>query len=142
MVAYRHRSDGALAVSDTLPPRPRPVSRIAVRRYRDEQIRRGVRKARRLAPHLENAIFLPLLQSFCRVSLLLERGYQSLRDRSLLDEEGELCASIDIVRRLAETQTRLAEKLGLTPATLRAMAKEKVVDLAAELAEDVSDGAE
>ena len=47
--------------------------------------------------------------------------------------------SVDTVRRLAETQTRLAEKLGLTPATLRAMAKEKVIDLAAELAE-VSDG--
>ncbi len=117
----------------------RPVSRVAVRRHRDEQIRRGVRKARRLAPHLDNPVFLPLLQSFCCISLLLERGYQSLRDRSLLDDEGELCASIDVVRRLAETQTRLAEKLGLTPATLRAMGKEKVIDLPAEMAE-VSDG--
>jgi hypothetical protein len=98
-----------------------------------------VRKARRLAPHLENPIFLPLLQSFCCISLLLERGYQSLRDGILLDEH-ELRGSVDTVRRLAETQTRLAEKLGLTPATLRAMAKEKVVDLAAELAEDVTDG--
>ncbi len=88
-LADRYRNDGALAVSDTLPARPRPVSRTAVRRHRDEQIRRGVRKARRLAPHLENPIFLPLLQSFCRVSLLFERGYQSLRDGSLLDEDGE-----------------------------------------------------
>ncbi len=141
-LADRYRSDGALPVSDCLPARPRPESRMAVRRHRDEQIRRGVCKARRLAPHLENPIFLPLLQSFCRISLLLERGYQSLRDGSLLDQDGELRGSVDTVRRLAETQTRLAEKLGLTPATLRAMAKEKVIDLAAELAEDVSDGAD
>jgi len=116
-----------------------PRSRILERKKRDEQIRRAVRKARRLAPHLENPVFLPLLQSFCRISLLVERGYAELRKNTLLDENGELRASIDVVRRLAETQTRLAEKLGLTPTTLRMLSREKVLDLAAALAEDVED---
>lgn len=122
---------------DTSLPAAAPRSRALTASKRDEKIRRRIRKARKLAPHLENPIFLPLLQSFCRVSLLVERGYESLQNGSLLDADGELRASIDVVRRLAETQTRLAEKLGLTPSTLRALSREKVVDLAAELAETV-----
>jgi len=129
-------------MTEQLPVAAQP--RILAKRKCDEQVRRAVRKARRFAPHLENPVFLTMLQSFCRISLLLERGYASLRDGSLLDDEGELRSSVDAVRRLAETQVRLAKELGLTPSTLRALAKDKTFDLAAELANveeaEVSDG--
>jgi hypothetical protein len=81
-----------------------------------------------------------VLQSFGRVSLLLQDSYERLRDGELIDpESGELRPSIDLVRRLAETQTRLAKELGLTPLTLRSLGREKSVDLAATFAE-VDDG--
>jgi hypothetical protein len=96
---------------------------------------------RRLAPHLDNYLLTPLLHSFVRITLSLERGYQVIRDgESLLGEDGEIRASFDAVRRMAETQSRLAEKLGLTPATLRSFQREKPVDLAAAMADqDESD---
>ncbi len=100
---------------------------------RDEQVRRYVRCVRDLVPHLENPVYAPMLQSFARISLLLERGYSHLREGSLLNKDGELRPGIDTIRRLAETQSRLARELGLTPATLRSLAREKPgFDIAAE----------
>ncbi len=98
-------------------------------------MRRIVRRARTLAPHLENQVFTPVLQSFARVSLLLGDCYEKLRDGDLLSEDGELRPSINTVRALAETQMRLARELGLTPATLRSLGREKRVDLPGAFAE-------
>jgi hypothetical protein len=84
-------------------------------------------------------VFTPILQSFGRVSLLLADAYEKLRDGDLIGENGELRPSIDTVRKLAETQARLAKELGLTPLTLRSLGREKSVDLAATFAE-VDDG--
>jgi hypothetical protein len=118
---------------------PAASSRRALSRKRDQRLRRIVRQARRLAPHLDNPVFTPVLQTFGRVSLLLQDSYERLRDGELIGEDGELRPSIDTVRKLAETQARLAKELGFTPLTLRALAREKTVDLAATFAE-VSDG--
>jgi hypothetical protein len=109
-----------------------------VSRKRDQQVRRFVRRIRTLAPHLDNPAFAPTLQSFARVSILLERGYAFLRDRDVIADD-EIRSSYDSVRRMAETAARLARELGLTPATLQAMAKGKPIDLAARFA-DLSDG--
>ena len=71
---------------------------------------------------------------------MLERSYATIRDESLISAEtGELRGSVDTVRKLAETQSRLARELGLTPATLKVFSKEKLVDLAAAMAEKDDD---
>lgn len=113
------------------------------KRQRDQQIRRLTRRLQTLAPHLDRPEFLPLLRSYARLSILIERTYGVIRDDdSLMGEDGEIRSSIDTVRRLAETQSRLAEKLGLTPATLRAFSREKTVDLAAVMADKEDDDEE
>ena len=113
-------------------PAKRPSAQM---RTRDQQIRRLVRRLQVEVPHLDDWRFLPLLRSYARLSLLLERSYQVIRDsETLLGEDGEIRSSIDVIRRMSETQSRLAEKLGLTPATLRSFSKEKVADLAAVMA--------
>jgi hypothetical protein len=122
-------------------PAPR-MGRAVVRAKRDQRMRRIIRRARTLAPHLDSAVFSPILQSFARVSLLLGDCYEKLRDGELLDEDGELRPSINTVRALAETQMRLARELGLTPVTLRQLGREKRVDLAAALAGHVEDAEE
>ena len=106
-----------------------------VTRKRDQQVRRFVRRIRTLAPHVDNPVFAPTLQSFARVSILLERGYAFLRDGGIVGEDHEIRSSYDATRRMAETAARLAKELGLTPATLRGMSREKPVDLAASFVE-------
>ncbi len=71
---------------------------------------------------------------------MLNDSYEKLRGAELLGEDGELRPSIDTIRKLAESQSKLAERLGLTPASLRAFKREKRVDLIGALAE--SDGRE
>jgi hypothetical protein len=119
-----------------------PMGRAMVRAKRDQRLQRIVRSARSLAPHLDNPIFTPVLQSFGRVSLLLQDSYEKVRSGDLLDDDGELRPSINTVRGLAETQMRLARELGLTPLTLRSLGREKRVDLAAALAGHVEDAEE
>jgi hypothetical protein len=118
----------------------RPISRSAVKRQRDQRLRRITRQCRKLAPHLDNPAFGPVLQSFGRVSLMLNDAYERIRNEELLNEDGELRASIDTIRKLADTQAKLAEKLGLTPATLKALGREKRMDLVTALAEGNGDG--
>jgi hypothetical protein len=114
------------------------VPQVVLRaRPRDQRLRRIVRRARTLAPHLDNPVFMPILQSFGRISLLLLDSYAKLQDGALIGEDGELRPSVDSIRRLAETQARLARELGLTPATLRVLGREKRVDLAAALVDIV-----
>lgn len=125
--------------SEVLAPR---MGRTMARIRRDQRLRRIIRRARTLAPHLESQIFSPLLQSFARVSLLLGDCYERLKEGDLIGENGELRPSIDTVRKLAETQARLAKELGLTPVTLRQLGREKRVDLAAALAGHVEDAEE
>jgi hypothetical protein len=70
-------------------------------RKRDEQQRRFCRRLRTLAPHLDDPAFAPLIQSYAKVSLLLARGYESIRAGEIVGTDGELRASVDVVRRLA-----------------------------------------
>lgn len=103
-------------------------------RKRDEQVRRLCRRLRTLAPHLDNPAFAPLIQSYAKVSLLLARGYESLRNGEIVGPDGEMKSSVDAVRRLAETSARLARELGLTPLTLRVLSRERTIDLPAAMA--------
>jgi hypothetical protein len=103
-------------------------------RKRDEQQRRFCRRLRTLAPHLDDPAFAPMIQSYAKVSLLLARGYESIRAGEIVGTDGELRASVDVVRRLAETSARLAKELGLTPSTLRTLSREKTIDLLGAMA--------
>jgi hypothetical protein len=85
----------------------------------------------KLAPHLDSPVFAPLLQSFCRITLMLRDCYERLRLNDPIGPDGEIRPSVDTLRRLMQTQSQLATALGLTPATLAALTKEKPIDLAA-----------
>jgi hypothetical protein len=111
-----------------------PAPRRAAKRKKDQRVRAVARHVRQTAPHLDNPAFAPLLQGFARVSILLTDAYEKVRDMDLIGEDGELRPSIETIRRLVDTQAKLAEKLGIAPATLRQFSKEKAVDFAAMLA--------
>ena len=84
-------------------------------RRRDLQVQRKVSRFTSLSK-LNDIRYRPALQSLARLTILSERAYAHLKDRkSLLDEHGELCRSIDVARRLIDSQTALLKQLGLTP---------------------------
>jgi hypothetical protein len=117
-------------MSDNRLPTAVPLSsRSLIRRKRDEQVRRFARRLRQIAPHLNDLRFGPLVSSFARISILLERAYATLKDRDLISPEtDELRTSIDTVSRLIGQQVKLAAALGLSPMTIRSLSREKVAD--------------
>lgn len=92
-----------------------------------------------VAPHLNDAKFQPLVNSFARITLLGLDSYEFLRERGLVGENRELRSSVDAVQRLIGVQLKLANALGLSPAVLRKIRNEKPADLAAALARHVED---
>jgi uncharacterized membrane protein YccC len=91
------------------------ASAAAKRKDRDQQIRRQVQQFVKVST-LSDLRWRPLLGALARVTILADRAYRHLKDRkSLLTEDGELCPSIDVFRRLAETQSSLLKLAGLTP---------------------------
>ena len=107
------------------PALPSPVSTRLAKRKKDQRIRAVARHVKSTAPHLDDPAFAPLVQGFARISILLADSYEKIRDQNLIGEDGELRPSIETIRRLVDTQSKLAEKLGLTPATLKALRKAK-----------------
>jgi hypothetical protein len=75
------------------------------------------------------------VEAFGINSLLVRDSYALLRERGLLNENGELRSSIDTLQRLMGLQLKLARELGLTPAVLGKIRNEKPVDLAGAFAE-------
>ena len=87
----------------------------AWRKKRDNQINARVLRFAELST-LTDLRWRPALGSLARVTLLLERSYQLLKERpTLLNEDGELCSSIDVFRRLVDSQAGLLKSLGLMP---------------------------
>ena len=107
------------------------------RRSKDQRVRRFRADLIRVAPHLDDRKFAPLLHSFSRVSLLALDSYEFLRDKGIVGENGELRSSVDTVQRLIGMQLKLANALGLSPSALGKLRHERPIDLAAALAEDV-----
>jgi hypothetical protein len=94
------------------------ASAAARKLKRDAQARRVVQRYAEIAD-LRDVKYRPVLQSLARVSILAERSYEHLKDRkSLLTDEGELCPSIDVFRRLAATQLELLKAVGLLPTSV------------------------
>jgi hypothetical protein len=124
-------------VEDHLPAKP--TSRAAVARKRDQRLRRFRRQLLVVAPNLDDSRFTPLIAAFGRATLLAGDAYEFLREHGLVNADGELRASVDVVQRLFTTQLKLARELGLTPAALGKLRNEKPVDLAAAFAENDSE---
>jgi len=109
-----------MATEEKLPP-----ARVA-KRVSAWVIRRAANQLITQAPHLDNPIYRPLINSYIRTCMLLERCYVVLgTDAALLDEDGELRPSIDTCRRLAESAAKLAKALCISPETFKAMTKER-----------------
>lgn len=92
-----------------------------------------------VAPHLDDAKFQPLVNSFARITLLSVDAYEYLRKVGLTNDAGELGSSVDTIQRLIGTQLKLANSLGLSPAVLGKIRNEKPADLVAALAGHVED---
>jgi len=83
--------------------------------HRNRQVRQRVLRYVKISD-LKDLRFRPVLKTLAQVSILLERSYEHLRTREdLLGNTGELCRSIETVRRLADTQLRLLQACGLVP---------------------------
>ena len=124
-----------MAVNDTLPARP--VFRVMTRVKRDQQVRRAVRRLATIAPHLADPRYRPALQSLARITLLVDRAYETLRDRPLLDENGELRPSLDTLRRMIGTQSDLLKAVGLMPTSVQPDSQHKTLDAVFERIEKV-----
>jgi len=94
------------------------ASAAARKLKRDAQVRRIVQRYAEIA-NLRDLRYRPVLASLARISILAERAYGHLKARkSLLADDGELCASIDVFRRLAATQLDLLKAVGLLPTSV------------------------
>jgi hypothetical protein len=120
-------------MSDKLPT-VQPRSRIAVRAKRDQQIRRIVSNLRVGVSHLDRPEYVPLLRSFARVTILIERAYIVLRDGGLTNSAGELRSSFLVLNAMISQQAKLAAQLGLSPAAFSKLKTAPPDDLAAALA--------
>ncbi len=118
--------------STAVAPVPRTPTRAE--RRRDQRVRRKKQQMLVVAPHLDDAKFKPLLESFAQVTLLKGDCYEFLRKHGLVNEQGELRSSVDTVQRLMGLQLKLANALGLSPAVLGKIRNEKPADLVAALA--------
>ena len=74
----------------------------------------------------------PIIRTFAYISMVLDRAYMRLDATDLINPKtGELRYSVDVLRRLAETQMVLALELKLTPRSTRV----GVMDLAGAIAD-------
>ncbi len=63
--------------------------------------------------------YRPALQTAARLTLLVDRAYETLKSRaSLLDDDGELVSSLDVFRRLADSQLAALKAVGLMPTSV------------------------
>lgn len=86
-------------------------------------------------PHLDEPRYRVLISSFAKQTILVHDAYEFLRERGLVNEQGELRASVEILNRLIAGQLRLASALGLSVAALGKIRNERPIDLAAAMAE-------
>lgn len=103
--------------------------RALVRKKRDQATRRGVARLKSLCPWLDNPAYNGTLRAYVQANYLLERGYAFLREQDILNPDSkEIRQSYESVRRMADSVARLAAMLSLTPATLKQMSREKVLN--------------
>jgi hypothetical protein len=95
-----------------------PVRHRVAMRKRDQKIRRLVRHIEKLS-NLSNPRYRPALQTAARLTLLVDKTYELLKERnSLLNEDGEISSSLDAFRRLCDSQLAALKSLGLLPTSI------------------------
>jgi hypothetical protein len=104
---------------------------LSSKQRRDLTVKYHIGRLYALYPHLrERPGLAPQIKSYIRLTLMIERGYERIRDGGILAPSGEIRPSVDTLRRLMMTQSYLARELGLTLATSEQFAKAKpVLDL-------------
>jgi hypothetical protein len=129
----RHARMSPETVTDLVTGKPIRLTTTLARR-RDHRVRMFRRKLLRAAPAINDEKFAPVTLSFCRISILSMDAYRFLHQCGIAGADGELRKSVDTYARLVNTQLKLAEKLGLTPAAFRSIKDEAPFDLVAEIA--------
>jgi hypothetical protein len=103
-------------------------ARRTIRVKRDEFVRRGVRK---LAPWIEQTDMIQA-RNLVQLEWIQRRLFEEVRV-DIKDAEGNIRPAVDQLRRNALAQSRIAESLGLTPATRQAL-KSSTANVALDLA--------
>lgn len=116
-----------LAATTTLPAKKKLPPR-------DHRVRRFKREILKTAPELNDPRYSPVLHTFARANILLLDSYDFLRTNGLVNENGELRSSVDTVNRLINTVLKAGAALGLTPAGMTKLRKDRPIDLVAALA--------
>jgi hypothetical protein len=89
----------------------------AATRKRDQKIRRLVRHIQNLS-NLADPRYRPALQTAARLTLLVDRAYELLKDKSLLEDDGSMYSGLDVFRRLCDSQLAALKSLGLLPTSV------------------------
>ena len=113
-------------MADQTPVRRIPSRGSLAERKRDQRVKYAVTQLRTHFPHLRNRPgLLPQLKSYVRITLLIERGYERIRNDEILGADGEIRSSVDTLRRLMLTQSHLARELGIGAMQQESMAQMK-----------------
>jgi hypothetical protein len=63
----------------------------------------------------------PTVRAWAQLEILSDMVYEDLRQRGVLNEEGQACRLLDDYRKLRATQVILSRELGMTPAARMAI---------------------
>lgn len=94
---------------------PAPISRSAVKKKRDERIRRRVRLIRREAPWLDERKFAHLLQRHAALGIIFDHLVENVRLHGITNDLGEVRGVVDSIRRMAGTLLSFDKEMCLTP---------------------------
>ena len=110
-------------------------------RRRDGRVRRAARSiVRASGGRLDDPNFRVTVQGLGRTHVLVNETFEKLRELGLIDDAGELRSNvIDTFTRLVALELKLCTALGLTPASLGKVTKERAIDLATAMSAEVVD---
>jgi hypothetical protein len=82
---------------------------------RDEAVLRFAREVVAMVPAIDKPEYRPLVYNYARIAKLCEQAYSHLHEGGLVNDEGELRASLNTYRQLTAELRAAARELGLTP---------------------------
>jgi hypothetical protein len=105
-------------------------------KLRDQRVRKLVQRMRVTMPWLEDSD-VPVCRAWAELEALASRVYAELRDKGVINSEGDARRLLDDYRKLRATQIVLSRELGMTPASriaLKADSTGAALDLVAQIA--------
>lgn len=94
---------------------PAPISRAAVKRKRDERVRRRARRLRTAAPWVGEPRYSHLIQRYSALGVLFDSLCENARRFGLVNDLGEPRPILDSIRRMAGTLLAYDREMLLTP---------------------------